>query len=74
MEILIDVAKQVPALAVLVFLVIRFLTFIKGRDVFIRDLHKESKEVIAENSEVIKENMKISGELLSTLKRMNGKH
>ena len=61
-----DIATQVPALAVLAFVVVVFVKYLaKREDALVQFRHEEL--------DVIRENSKVLGEVNSTLKRVNGK-
>lgn len=60
------IATQVPALAVLAFVVVVFVKFLGKREDSLAQFQRAGLEVIRENSRVL-------GEVHSTLKRLNGK-
>ena len=61
----VDIATQVPALAVLAFVVVVFVKYLAKREESLAQFRHEELEVIRENSKVL-------GEVHSTLKRLNG--
>ena len=85
MEFFQEAIKQVPALAVLCFIVFVFIKFLEKRDRFFAETLKESKkietdnhtklqkelsEVVKENSQTIKSNTEIMGHVKHALDRI----
>lgn len=74
---LIELAKQVPALVVLVWLVHRFLSYLKTQNEFLKtaqtECHKVTKEVTKESNEAIRESARALGGLQTVLDKLNGK-
>ena len=61
-----EFVKQVPALAVLAFIVVKFIRYLCDREKREDALHRDTIEVIKENSEVL-------GGVKTLLNRANGK-
>ena len=67
------VIGQVPALAVLVFVVVQFLKALARRDCVIRDLAEQNQEIQREAHRVIQEATKVIAGNTKVLERLNGK-
>lgn len=83
MEVIIEAAKQVPALAVLGYIVVQFfrhlekrdsqfLKHLESRDVDSRAIWTEISETQKQTTAVIVENSKVLGEAISMVERRKG--
>ena len=66
-----DIASQVPALAVLTFVVIRFLSYLDKRDDMLRHIGDDCHEVQRLAIAAINENSRVLGETLRVVKILN---
>lgn len=84
MEILIEVGKQVPALAVLVFVVWTFLKHLEARDKAMREVHEQmhrehldarqlSRLAIEETTKAIRDNIATREGVINALNNLNRK-
>lgn len=86
-ELGLELLKQVPALAVLAFIVIQFLRYLEKKECNLQDMltrigdtchqvqretTERTAEALAETRATIGENSKVLGEVGAVLRRMNG--
>ena len=67
MEILTEAAKQLPALCVMVYLVLRFLKFVEARDKLLSEISDKCHAQQAKATEAIKENSTAMGRMCACL-------
>ena len=72
MDVLTEVLKQVPALAVLGYIVIQFLKHLEMRDQLLKSIGAECHDVQRQTSDALLENARVMAEVRVLLKDMNG--
>ena len=77
MDLLVEAAKQVPALVVLAYLTVQFLKHMKDRDATFTDelkaIHQAGKESRDNNTAAMNKNNEIVGRVLATLDRIESR-
>ena len=68
MTVIEEILKQVPALAVLAYIVIRFLKHLEEGNKVIRSMHKECHDIQKETIAALKENAVASQEVRTALR------
>lgn len=76
-QLLIEAAKQVPALVVLAYLTVQFLNHMKSRDeaftTELKAIHEAGKDSREANARVIEKNTELTGRVLATLERLDSR-
>ena len=70
---LVEVAKQVPALIVCAFIVVTFIRYLMKRDEVLQHLGDECHKAQRDANHAINENSKALGEISAVLRRLNGR-
>lgn len=66
-EVLFAIARQVPALALMVYLTLSFMRHLENRDRLLRDIAEESNEIHRINTSAMIENTRMLGRMEQTL-------
>ncbi len=74
MDGLIEIAKQVPALGVLAWIVYKFLGHLHKRDSILKDISNQCHQVQGCATEAVNKNSEILGKVLMALDKLNGTH
>lgn len=79
-DIIIEIGKQVPALALMVFVIWIFMKYLGTRDNMMRSLFEEhvderheSRKVIEDNTKALRENAETRGSVTEALRRLHEK-
>lgn len=71
-DVIMNIMEQVPALAVLAFIVYDQRKYMEKRDVVHRDIATECHDIQKKAIEVIQENSRVLGQVMCALEKING--